>query len=160
MSRSSLPYRETTDCFLLYKNQIVSKDYGHYVAFPGGGLDKGEDAVKASKREIMEEVGGVVKNLKVVGVVEWDWFPEWADTPKRKKRYKQFRGERVYLLVGEVTEFKKATSTEGDAWKGKKTMSLKKAIEIGDKVYKKEHPNAKTYKMMQNIIIKTMKQML
>ena len=41
-----------------------------------------------------------------------------------------------------------------------KTMSLKKAIEIGDKVYKKEHPNAKTYKMMQNIIIKTIKQML
>ena len=53
----------------------------------------------------------------------------------------------------EVTEFKKPTSTEGDAWKGKKTMCFKKAIEIGDKVYKKEHPNAKTYKMMQNIII-------
>ena len=62
----------------------------------------------------MEEVGEKVIGLKVVGVIEWDWFPSWADTPKRKKRYKQYRGERIYLLVGEVAEFKKPTSTEGD----------------------------------------------
>ena len=160
MSHKKLPYRETTDCFLLYKNQIVAQDKRHYIAFPGGGLDKGEDPIKASKREIMEEVGAKVIGLKVVGVIEWDWFPAWADTSKRKKRYKQFRGERIYLLVGEVVEFKKPTSTEGDDWKGKKTISLNKAIELGNKMYKKEHENAKHYKMMQNIILKTIKNLI
>ena len=35
----------------------------------------------------MEEVGAKVIGLKVVGVIEWDWFPAWADTPESKKGF-------------------------------------------------------------------------
>ena len=38
----------------------------------------------------MEEVGAKLNSLKTV---DWDWFPEWVDTPKIQERYKQFRGE-------------------------------------------------------------------
>ena len=41
-------------------------------------------------------------------------------------------------IVGKVAEFKKPTSTEGDDWKGKKTLSLNKAIQLGDKMHKKK----------------------
>ena len=51
-------------------------------------------------------------------------------TAKRKDRYKQFRGEEIHLMVGEVDEFVKPTSNEGDEWSGKKLMSLQNAIKI------------------------------
>ena len=68
MSRSKLPYRETTDTFLLYKGQIVAQDRGTYVMFPGGGLDPGESAVQASKRECMEEISYWKDDFKLVPV--------------------------------------------------------------------------------------------
>ena len=70
------------------------------MSFPGGGIDKGEDAIKGAKRECMEEVGAKLNSLKCVITVDWDWFPEQADTPKRQERYKQFRRERVNLIIG------------------------------------------------------------
>ena len=66
-------------------------------------------------------------------------FPEWADTPKRKDRYKQFRGEKIHIMVGEVDKFIKPTSDEGDAWSGKKLMSLSSAIKIMES--NKDHEN-------------------
>ena len=104
--RKKLPYRETSDCFLIYKGKLVArsqinqKNNSKYMSFPGGGIDKGEDVIKGAKRECMEEVGAKLNSLKCVITVDWDWFPEWADTPKRQERYKQFRGERVHLLIG------------------------------------------------------------
>ena len=49
-TRQKLPYRETSDVFLCYKNKIVAQDKGHYMAFPGGGLDKGETPEKAAHK--------------------------------------------------------------------------------------------------------------
>ena len=46
------------------------------MSFPGGGIDKGEDAIKGAKRECMEEVGAKLNSLKCVITVDWDWFPE------------------------------------------------------------------------------------
>ena len=79
-------------------------------------------------------------------------FSEWADTPKRKDRYKdlvaeykigfvyfiyairQFRGEKIHIMVGEVDKFRlcrvKPTSDEGNAWSGKKLMSLLNPIKV------------------------------
>jgi len=128
-SRDSLPFRPTSDCFLTYKGKLVAKDMGHYIAFPGGGVDPGESPKAAAKREVMEEVGAVLKgDLKPMGDVSWVWNPEWADSPKRKKRYQQFQGEQVYFFTGEVEKFVKPTSDEGDAWSGKKLMKFSDAI--------------------------------
>ena len=127
--RSSLPFRPTSDCFLTYKGKLVAKDMGHYIAFPGGGVDPGESPKAAAKREVMEEVGAVLKgDLKSMGDISWVWNPEWADSPKRKKRYQQFQGEQVYFFTGEVEKFVKPTSDEGDAWSGKKLMKFSDAI--------------------------------
>jgi len=127
--RSSLPFRPTSDCFLTYKGKLVAKDMGHYIAFPGGGVDPGESPKSAARREVMEEVGAVLKgDLKPMGDISWVWNPEWADSPKRKKRYQQFQGEQVYFFTGEVEKFVKPTSDEGDAWSGNKLMKFSDAI--------------------------------
>ena len=92
-------------------------------------MDAGESPKAAAKREVMEEVGAVLKgDLKPMGDISWVWNPEWADSPKRKKRYQQFQGEQVYFFTGEVEKFVKPTSDEGDAWSGKKLMKFSDAI--------------------------------
>ena len=60
-SRGNLPFRPTSDCFLIYKGKLVAQDTGHYLAFPGGGVDPGEEPIEAATRELMEEVGAILK---------------------------------------------------------------------------------------------------
>ena len=43
---------------------------------------------------------------------------------KEKKRYKQFRGERVFLVSDEVESFTKASNVDNDAWTEKKNNVL------------------------------------
>jgi len=162
MSRKNLPYRETSDCFLLYKGKLVarvvtnSKTNNSYLNLPGGGIDPGEKPITGAKRECIEEVGAKLKSLKLVSTVSWDWFPEWADTPKRKERYKQFRGEEIHLFIGEVDTFIKPTSNEGDAWTGKKLMSLSNAIKVMNKSMNNDHENMKPYRIAQLTILNMM----
>ena len=146
-SRDKLPFRPTSDCFLLYNGKLVAQDMGHYIAFPGGGVDEGEKPIEAATRELMEEVGAILKEpLKPLGEITWVWNPEWADTPKRQKRYQQFQGERVYFFTGEVDRFVKATSDEGDAWVGSKLMRIQDAIDyLENKKDNLEYPNQKKY---------------
>jgi hypothetical protein len=161
MSRKNLPYRETSDCFLLYKGKLVariatnSKTKTNYLSLPGGGIDDGETPIMGAKRECIEEVGAKLKSLKIACTVCWDWFPEWADTPKRKDRYKQFRGEKIHIMVGEVDKFVKPTSDEGDAWSGKKLMSLSNAIKIMES--NKDHENMYPYRIAQLTVLNMMK---
>lgn len=81
-----LPYRPVGECYLLYKGKLVAQDAGHYLSLPGGGIDEGETPEKGAKRELMEELGAVLKGkLQLISVMEWDWDPSWAATEKRKK---------------------------------------------------------------------------
>jgi len=82
-------------------------------------------------------------------------FPEWADTPKRKERYNQFRGEKIHIMVGEVEKFIKPTSDEGDAWSGKKLMSLSSAIKIMNE--NKDHENMYPYRIAQLTVLNMLK---
>jgi len=158
-SRKNLPYRETSDCFLLYKGKLVARIVKNltvgnsFLSLPGGGIDPGESPIKGATRECLEEVGAKLKKLKLVVTVCWDWFPEWADTPKRQERYKQFRGEKIHLLVGHVDQFIKPTSTEGDEWAGKKIMTIKAAIKQIESTMKTDHENIYPYKMAQLTIL-------
>jgi len=160
-SRKNLPYRETSDCFLLYKGKLVARvstNYNtnnKYLSFPGGGIDKGETPIKGATRECLEEIGAKLKSLKIACTVCWDWFPEWPDTPKRKERYKKFRGEKIHIMVGEVDSFVKPTSNEGDAWSGKKLMSLSKAIKMTEN--NNDHENMYPYRIAQLTVLNMMK---
>jgi len=160
-SRLNLPYRETSDCFLLYKGKLVARTAINantnkkYLSLPGGGIDKGETPLQGAKRECLEEVGAKLKSLSIACTVCWDWFPEWADNPKRKDRYKKFRGEKIHIMVGEVDEFIKPTSNEGDDWKGKKLMSLANAIKVMQEG--SDHQNMYPYRIAQLTVLNILK---
>jgi 8-oxo-dGTP diphosphatase len=48
-------------------NIAILKARGHYL-LPGGGIENGEDKIGAIKREIMEELGCVIENIKELTV--------------------------------------------------------------------------------------------
>ena len=52
---------------IIYKDgkilMIYAKFYNDYT-FPGGGVEEGEDEIKALKRECIEEAGVVIKNVR------------------------------------------------------------------------------------------------
>ena len=158
---NKLKYRPIGECYLLYKGKLVAQDAGHYLSLPGGGIDKGEKPIVGAKRELMEELGAKLKgHLKIVSEMTWDWDPSWANNEKRKKRYMQFRGERVYSMIGEVESFGKPTSNEGDAWKGKKLMTLSNATKLMNKFLNKHTPkNQYAYNLSKLNIISTIKVM-
>lgn len=159
MSRAHLPYRETSDCFLLYKGKLVARilinnnDNSKYISLPGGGIEDGESPINGAKRECLEEVGAKLKSLGKIITVCWDWYPEWADTPKRAARYKQFRGEKIHILIGEVNKFVLPTSNEGDEWSGKKLISLLTASKLLTTSLENCHPNMYPYRIAQLTVV-------
>ena len=154
-----LPWRNVAECYLLYKGNIVAQigrgGAGKYLSLPGGGIDRGETPEIGAKRELKEELGAVLKGrLQLVSVIKWDWNPEWANTEKRKARYMQYRGEKVYSFIGEIERFENATSDEGDAWTGRKTMSLENASKFMCDMYEKRSlPNQREYNAVKCSII-------
>ncbi len=136
MKRKNLPYRKNCEGYFLYKNKyIVAKDTRKgYVVFPGGGVDSKENPKEALIRESMEEAGIVCDNIiKKIGVLRFDWGPDWAKTRKQKKRYSKFRGEEMHFFVGTVKGFVKPKGDPSDAWKGKKYLLITDAIRLIEK---------------------------
>lgn len=156
--REKLPYRETSDCFLLFKSRLVCMDNKKFLSFPGGGIDKGESPVEAAKRECKEEIGADLSSLKHIMTVYWDWFPEWASNDKRKERYAKFRGEKIHLLIGKVEKITTPTSTEGDAWTGNIMMNMDKVLRKHEEYATTDHPNMYAYRVGQYAILKMLKE--
>lgn len=44
-----------------------------YYETPGGGVKPGEDLLEALKREVLEEIGGIIDEIKEIGIVEDDY---------------------------------------------------------------------------------------
>jgi 8-oxo-dGTP pyrophosphatase MutT (NUDIX family) len=88
-----------------------------YIKLPGGGVDEGEEPVDAVLREMKEEIGADVHEIRFLSSLKVDWTPDWVEgQPKRKERYEQFRGEETFFFVAFVSRLGKPTSKEGDAW--------------------------------------------
>ncbi len=165
-ARASLPFREKTELFLLNGStgRLIAQDKGRYVFFPGGGVDPGEtDIIASAKRELNEEVGAtLVGPLTHLVTVDWVWFPEWADTPTRKERYRQFRGERVHVLVGRVEALRrgdKGTNADNNAWVGERTLKLQDCLDLIKRYGADDHPNTYPYRIAQQMAVEHLRLM-
>tara|TARA_B110000908_G_C10264377_1_gene462233 strand:+ start:2125 stop:2685 length:561 start_codon:yes stop_codon:yes gene_type:complete len=159
--RSNLPFREKAEAILIYDGKIVAIDKGRYVQFGGGGVDPGESAEKAVRREIKEEIGCTVDRLQCVASIDAVWWPEWTEgKEKRLQRYEEFQGERSHIFIGFVDKLGKPTSTEGDAWEGGvdgNLMPLDKIIKISEEGIENAHSNFKCYHEVQLTVLKSIK---
>lgn len=162
--RAALPYREKTELYLLNGStgRVLAQDRERYVFLPGGGVDAGEtDVVAAAKRELAEEVGATLDGpLTHLITVDWTWFLEWADSPTRKDRFRQFRGERVHVLVGRVkplTASTRGNDADGDAWTGQRTLGLDECLDLMKRYAGTDHPNTYPYRVAQQMAVQHLK---
>lgn len=100
----------------------------NYHKLPGGGIDEGEDKVKAMKRECLEEIGCSIKDIAELGEIV-----EYRD---------QFKlVQTSYCYLARKTGKQVATSLEeGEITEGHdevKAKNIKEAIEI----LEKDRPN-------------------
>tara|TARA_B100001027_G_scaffold43486_1_gene28052 strand:- start:8099 stop:8584 length:486 start_codon:yes stop_codon:yes gene_type:complete len=73
--------------------------------FPQGGIDFGEDSLKAANRELFEEVGISSKSVKLIHSID-GWLK--YDVPKKSRRKKIFRsnfkGQKQKWFLFKLTE--------------------------------------------------------
>jgi len=129
--RTKLPYRKNCEGYFFCDGKVLAQNTGMgYVLFPGGGIDEGEDPEDAVLRETFEETGAVIKNLKEIGVIRFDWSEDWAKTDKQKKRYEFYRGEEMHLFSGEVDRLEIASGDDEESgWEGDVLNSVKDVID-------------------------------
>ena len=68
---------ELTNMVMVYDkntNRAVVQQRTKYwkgISFPGGHVEKGESFIDSAKREVFEETGLKVDNLKLCGIIDW-----------------------------------------------------------------------------------------
>ena len=132
--RTKLPYRKNCEGYFFYKGKVLAQDTGKgYVLFPGGGIDEEESPEDAVLRETFEETGAVIKNLKKVGKICFEWGQDWAKTEKQKERYEIFRGEEMHLFSGEVEELQNAPgdiTNDDPGWEGEVLTLIEEVVDM------------------------------
>lgn len=70
----SAAIRPVSLCLLVHNNKVLLQEIFHLGAYilrpPGGGIDFGEYAVEAVRREIMEEVGSHISEPQLIRILE------------------------------------------------------------------------------------------
>jgi 8-oxo-dGTP pyrophosphatase MutT (NUDIX family) len=134
--RTKLPLRQNCEGYFLDSegNILALPTDRGYVIFPGGGIEPDEDPRSALIRETHEETGAIVKILKPLGHVSYEWPSGWAKTEKQKRRYEQFRGDEMHFYTGTITGFTDTIMNEEDAWHGDKLVPLTDIIDFIEKL--------------------------
>jgi 8-oxo-dGTP pyrophosphatase MutT (NUDIX family) len=70
----SAAIRPVSLCLLVHNNKVLLQEFKHLDSYilrpPGGGIDFGEYAVEAVRREIMEEVGSPITEPQLIQILE------------------------------------------------------------------------------------------
>ena len=112
------------------------------IAFPGGKVELGESIVPSVKREIYEETGLKIKNMKICGI------KDWYDKKEKEKQIvflfvsDDFEGE----LVSETTEGKVYWLSESELKNKKLAYDFDKVIEV----FNNENINEMVYNDNEN----------
>ena len=118
-AEAQLPYRDRAELIARLGNKVMMLEYPDKVIAPyGGGIDPGEEPLRTAAREVFEESGYKIKNVRPAGVppIITEWTPEMiAANPKLRERAKQFRGSRASYFLGDVANKKRHHLHDMDA---------------------------------------------
>ena len=96
----------------------------HCWQFPQGGMDKGEKAKTAAKRELFEETGLIAENMDYLGKHKgWLYYDLPEDVIAQRKKLNRFKGQRQkwfayrYYGDGSDVDLKAHGEQEFSKWK-------------------------------------------
>ena len=150
------PYRQVVRLVALYNGKLLAQACLRNLVLPGGGVDVGESLAHAIRRETLEETGAVIDKLVPFQTVRVDWTREWANTAKRRDRMRHFRGEEEHIFLGTVSQVGTPTSSEGDAWTGRKLMSIASALKHCEDTFPSQTPAFKVLVMAKMCAIRAL----
>ncbi len=129
---------------LIYKNKdtlvcIEENSYGvkHLLKLPGGSVDKGESNIKAIKREILEETGYEIDNIKCIGYIE--------------NIRKEYSIHIVYYTAKTKGKKKKLTLTDEELKVETKPIEID--IKTAEKRFKNEYSKSKNDSSLRDITV-------
>lgn len=141
-------WRPRVELYIMKDGKILvgkHPEIGYHV--PGGGIELGQDIIKASIAEAMEEAGVKISNVKLATKKNYyeDWYKLQAAgvalTKKDLERMKQFRGIKHYFIRADFDGFDKSLlGSAGDALKRVKFMSKQDLIRAYQKQSKSFDP--------------------
>jgi 8-oxo-dGTP pyrophosphatase MutT (NUDIX family) len=89
--------------------EIIDPQNGHILHRPpGGGIEPGESAEDAVRRELWEELNVRLKNLKCIGTVEYSWFYKGNETVERASLFWANAADDPRLSRGETPDLREA----------------------------------------------------
>ncbi len=113
------------------------------IAFPGGKVELGESIVPSVKREIYEETGLKIKNMRICGI------KDWCDKKEKKRQLiflfmsDEFEGE----LISETSEGKVYWLSEEKLKNQKLAYDFDKVLEV----FNKDNINEMIYNDNENL---------
>ena len=133
---------------------LLAKNKTKHNTIPGGGIETGETLIQTAEREVLEEVGVEITNIKQIDIP--DYHDDFYDEPDNTKIHKDkdgYRGSITKFLSAEfVKENKELWNHSEDAMKYI-WMNVKKSQQyFKQQSKKKELPKGVANRLSQRVI--------